>query len=60
MIIQSITGEYVDTVPADAIKEWHQPRISALLSAGVDLLVVETLPALTEAVIITDLLIPTN
>ena len=49
-------GKYVDTVPADTIKEWHRPRISALLSAGVDLLAVETLPALTEAVIITDLL----
>ena len=49
-------GKYVDTVPADVIKEWHRPRISALLSAGVDLLAIETLPALTEAVIIIDLL----
>ena len=49
-------GKYVDTVPANVIKEWHRPRISALLSAGVDLLAVETLPALTEAVIIIDLL----
>jgi len=49
-------GRYVDTVSADVIKKWHRPRISALLSAGVDLLAVETLPALTEAVIITDLL----
>jgi len=49
-------GKYVETVPADVIKEWHRPRISALLSAGVDFLAVETLPALAEAIIMMDLL----
>ena len=49
-------GKYVDTVSADTIKEWHRPRISALISAGVDLLAIETLPALKEAIVMTDLL----
>ena len=49
-------GKYVDTVSVDTIKEWHRPRISALISAGVDLLAIETLPALKEAIVMTDLL----
>jgi len=49
-------GRYVDNVSADTIKEWHRPRISALISAGVDLLAVETIPALKEAIVVTDLL----
>ena len=49
-------GKYVDTMPEDVLKEWHRPRISALLSAGVDVLAVETFPAFSEAMIILDLL----
>ena len=49
-------GNYVDTISADVLKEWHRPRISTLLSAGVDLLAVETFPAFAEATIILDLL----
>ena len=49
-------GRYVETVSMDVIKEWHRHRISALISAGVDLLAIETFPALKEAVAMTELL----
>ena len=39
------TGEYVDHVSREEMKEWHRPRIAALLSAKVDLLAIETIPA---------------
>ena len=39
------------------LQAWHRPRISALLSSGVDLLACETLPALPEAEAIVDLLL---
>lgn len=39
------TGDYVDRVSRETLKAWHRPRMAALLSAGVDLLAVETIPA---------------
>ena len=39
-----------------ALKDWHRPRLSALLSSGVDLLACETLPARLEAEAIVELL----
>jgi homocysteine S-methyltransferase len=42
-------GEYVDTVSEEEMAAWHEPRIRALQRAGVDLLAIETLPALEEA-----------
>jgi homocysteine S-methyltransferase len=38
------------------LKDWHRPQITALLDGGVDMLAVETIPALTEAKAILELL----
>lgn len=43
-------------VSATQIKAWHRPRIEALINAGVDLLAIETIPALAEAEILLNLL----
>lgn len=49
-------GEYVDTVSHDLIKEWHRPRILALVEAGVDIIAFETIPALIEAELLLNLI----
>uniref|UniRef100_A0A1B6EYQ3 Hcy-binding domain-containing protein n=1 Tax=Cuerna arida TaxID=1464854 RepID=A0A1B6EYQ3_9HEMI len=49
-------GEYIEDVTAQQLREWHRPRISALVAAGVDLLAVETIPAVQEAVAVLTLL----
>uniref|UniRef100_A0A1B6KMJ4 Hcy-binding domain-containing protein n=1 Tax=Graphocephala atropunctata TaxID=36148 RepID=A0A1B6KMJ4_9HEMI len=49
-------GEYVETTSPDTIIAWHTPRIEALLDAGVDLLAIETIPALAEAEVLLNLL----
>lgn len=46
----------MEKVTAAELKEWHRPRISALVEAGADVLAVETIPALTEAVAVLELL----
>ncbi|GJQ67037.1 hypothetical protein Trydic_g8007 [Trypoxylus dichotomus] len=43
------TGGYKDSVSRSTLKEWHKPRISALLEEGVDLLALETIPCQKEA-----------
>ncbi|XP_046676838.1 homocysteine S-methyltransferase-like isoform X1 [Homalodisca vitripennis] len=49
-------GEYIEDVTAQQLRDWHRPRITALVAAGVDLLAVETIPAVQEAVIVLNLL----
>lgn len=49
-------GRYTKNVTAEFIKDWHRPRISALVESNVDFLAIETIPALFEAEIIMDLL----
>lgn len=49
-------GEYVESTSAETIRAWHIPRIEALLAAGVDLLAIETIPALAEAEVLLNLL----
>ena len=50
-------SEYcVKRVPRETIKNWHRPRMSALVEAGVDYLAIETIPALAEAEILVELL----
>jgi homocysteine S-methyltransferase len=46
-------GDY-DPGPA-ALREVHAPRIDALLAAGVDILALETIPTMREAVVLLDL-----
>lgn len=43
------TGSYAKTTPIETIREWHIPRIKALVEAGVDLLALETIPCKVEA-----------
>nr|XP_045600190.1 homocysteine S-methyltransferase YbgG-like [Procambarus clarkii]XP_045600193.1 homocysteine S-methyltransferase YbgG-like [Procambarus clarkii] len=50
------TGAYVSKVTPEDMKEWHRPRMAALISSGVDLLAIETIPALEEALTILNLL----
>lgn len=38
------------------MKQWHIPRIKALVEAGVDLLALETIPCKVEAVMLIELL----
>lgn len=38
------------------MREWHRPRIQALVEAGVDLLALETIPCQEEAEMLCDLL----
>uniref|UniRef100_A0A336LW63 CSON006539 protein n=2 Tax=Culicoides sonorensis TaxID=179676 RepID=A0A336LW63_CULSO len=50
------SGKYADIVPAETIKNWHRPRITACIEAGVDMLAVQTIPCLVEADVLVDLL----
>ncbi|XP_055539269.1 uncharacterized protein LOC129726502 [Wyeomyia smithii] len=43
------TGSYADTVPLARIQNWHRPRINAIVEAGADALAIETIPCLSEA-----------
>nr|XP_021190381.2 translin-associated factor X-interacting protein 1 [Helicoverpa armigera] len=43
------SGNYADVTPVDTMREWHMPRIRALVEAGVDFLAFETIPCLKEA-----------
>lgn len=38
------------------MREWHRPRIEALVEAGVDILALETIPCQEEAEMLVDLL----
>ncbi|XP_065056479.1 homocysteine S-methyltransferase YbgG-like isoform X2 [Rhopilema esculentum] len=49
------SGKYVDSMSLEELIEWHRPRMVALVEAGVDLLAIETIPAL-EALALCDLL----
>ncbi|KAH9634967.1 hypothetical protein HF086_016528 [Spodoptera exigua] len=49
-------GSYADTTSVETMKNWHRPRIQALVQAGVDLLALETIPCQEEAEMLCDLL----
>lgn len=38
------------------MREWHRPRIAALVDAGVDLLALETIPCQEEAEMLVELI----
>lgn len=48
------TGSYAATVSQDEMKRWHRPRIEALVTAGVDVLALETIPCASEAEMLVD------
>ncbi|KAL1457543.1 hypothetical protein WDU94_007759, partial [Cyamophila willieti] len=49
-------GDYTDRVTATRMREWHRPRIEALVEAGVDILAFETIPSSKEAMVLLELL----
>ncbi|CAH2066711.1 unnamed protein product, partial [Iphiclides podalirius] len=49
-------GSYADTTSVQTMRDWHRPRIQALVEAGVDLLALETIPCQEEAEMLCDLL----
>ncbi|XP_059048785.1 uncharacterized protein LOC131844018 [Achroia grisella] len=49
-------GSYADKTPTETLREWHTPRIEALIEAGVDLLAFETIPCQKEAEMLVDML----
>ncbi|KAM3959379.1 uncharacterized protein ACR2FA_009054 [Aphomia sociella] len=49
-------GSYTDITAAETMREWHAPRIKALVEAGVDLLAFETIPCQKEAEVLVDML----
>lgn len=50
------TGDYISRISSSELKEWHRPRLEVLVRAGVDVLAVETIPAVEEALAILELL----
>nr|CAI5830630.1 unnamed protein product [Callosobruchus analis] len=50
------TGSYAMTTSAEAMRQWHLPRIKALIEAGVDMLAIETIPCSLEAEMLVQLL----
>lgn len=38
------TGSYADYISKETIKEWHRPRINAIIQGKVNALAVETIP----------------
>lgn len=50
------TGSYCKTVSEEEMITWHRPRMTALVEAGVNLLALETLPCIREALALLKLL----
>ncbi|KAG0721827.1 Homocysteine S-methyltransferase YbgG [Chionoecetes opilio] len=50
------SGLYVHKITREELKSWHRPRIEALVSANIDLLALETLPALSEALALVEVM----
>ncbi|KAG7326412.1 hypothetical protein KOW79_009813 [Hemibagrus wyckioides] len=50
------TGVYAGSMSVEELKNWHRPQIRSLVSAGVDLLALETIPSLKEAEALVELL----
>lgn len=50
------TGSYIPSVTQCDLATWHRPRLEALAGAGLQLVALETLPALSEALALLGLL----
>ncbi|CAH0401489.1 unnamed protein product [Chilo suppressalis] len=49
-------GSYADRTSTEAMREWHAPRIKALIESGIDLLAFETIPCQKEAEVLVQML----
>lgn len=50
------TGNYIDNINLKVLYDWHKPRIQALIEAGVDVVLFETIPSVEEADILLNIL----
>lgn len=50
------TGSYANTTSPETMRNWHRPRINALVEAGVDILALETIPCVAEAEMLVELI----
>ncbi|KAG6460761.1 hypothetical protein O3G_MSEX012191 [Manduca sexta] len=50
------SGNYADKTPEEIMREWHTPRIKALVEAGVDIIALETIPCEKEAQVLVEML----
>ncbi|KAJ8952297.1 hypothetical protein NQ318_007465 [Aromia moschata] len=50
------TGSYAKNTSVNTMRDWHIPRIKALVEGGVDLLALETIPCKVEAEMLVNLL----
>jgi S-methylmethionine-dependent homocysteine/selenocysteine methylase len=49
-------GNYIVNLPYKELYDWHKPRIQALIEAGIDVVLFETIPSVDEAIILLDIL----
>ncbi|KAF0759524.1 homocysteine S-methyltransferase 1-like [Aphis craccivora] len=49
-------GNYIDTMNLKKLYDWHKPRIQALVEAGVDIMLFETIPSIIEATVLLNIL----
>lgn len=49
-------GSYANTTSIETMRNWHKPRIDALIESGVDMLALETIPCKAEASMLVELL----
>ncbi|XP_059922683.1 uncharacterized protein zgc:172121 [Gadus macrocephalus] len=50
------SGGYAEAMSIEELKAWHRPQISCLVSAGADLVAMETIPSVKEAEALLELL----
>ncbi|XP_050682680.1 uncharacterized protein LOC126977992 [Leptidea sinapis] len=50
------SGSYTDLISEETMKNWHRPRIEALLQSEVDFLAIETIPCEKEALVLVNML----
>jgi len=49
-------GNYIGKIDSKDLYDWHKPRIQALVEAGVDVVLFETIPSIVEADILLNIL----
>ncbi|CAG9795456.1 unnamed protein product [Diatraea saccharalis] len=49
-------GSYADKTSPETLRDWHAPRMQALIEAGIDLLAFETIPCQKEAEVLVQML----
>lgn len=50
------SGNYIDSINLKVLADWHKPRIQALVEAGVDIVLFETIPSAEEADVLLNIL----